>query len=215
VTPFIDEKKREQLATPDLRLEVSLGRDSFFLGEPIYLFLRLQNCSEKALPVVPLKVSTSDIEGNLGVVMSREDGVREYHPPYIETKRSSGSPTMDLLPLLDPGDSWIVVVELLSFFSEEKGLISLPENRIRIGCGTYNLQAFYRWDFQPNLVVRSEMQGVSIRKPPMQERLNAWRTRRSIRKMLHQEMVGEGSLEHPGSLLCRRGNSGGTAVFAV
>jgi hypothetical protein len=165
----------ERLIRRELSLEVSLPRSEYIVGEPIYLLVRLKNNSDVRLPVVPLKVSSSDIAGNLGVVMSREDGVREYHPPYLGSERVSTSPALEHLPLLEPGKDWFIVVELLSYFCEGKGLLSQPGSRVRIGRGTYQLQAFYRWDFRPSVVVRSEMLTVTIAKPPARER---WRARR-------------------------------------
>lgn len=164
----------DRILSNDISLEVSLSRDSYIVDEPVYLHVRLQNESDDVLPVVPLKVSSSDIAGNLGIVMTREDGVREYHPPYAEGVLTPISHAADLLPLLEPGKSWIIVVELLSYFSKEKGLIARPEERIRIGRGTYQLQAFYRWDYRPSLVVRSNTRIVTVEPPPFRERWKRW-----------------------------------------
>lgn len=175
------EEKQAVKISKSISLEVSLNQEWYYVGEPIYLHLRLKNDSEGTLPVVPLKVSSSDIAGNLGIVMSREDGVREYHPPYVQGTLTPISHTAELLPLLEPRKSWIIVVELLSYFSKEKELISRPEDRIRIGIGTYQLQAFYRWDYQPNVVVRSNTLQVTVAPPPIRERWKKFRVERSIR----------------------------------
>ena len=179
--PF-KEKDVDPAAIHPLSLEVSLSRREVFIGEPIYLHVRLKNVSDGDLPVVPLKVSSSDIGGNLGVIMSREDGVREYHPPYVEATLTSISQAAEFLPLLEPGGSWIVVVDLLSYFSEEKELVSRPEDRIRIGAGTYQLKAFYRWDYRPSVVVGSNTLQVRVSPPPMRERWKKSRIERAIRR---------------------------------
>ena len=180
-----------------LCLEVSLCREVYFVGEPIYLLVRLKNDYHGDLPVVPLKISTSDIAGNLGIVMRREDGVREFHPPYIESGPKTVSPAIEILPLLKPGKSWIIVVELLSYFGGEKGLISRPENRIEIGSGTYNLQGFYRWDFQSSIVIRSEVLKVAIRKLPLGDRWRKWRFGRTSRCLISRL-----NREDPSRLCC-------------
>jgi hypothetical protein len=179
-SPLQGEKQASRISN-GLTLEVTLNQECYYVGEPIYLHLRLKNDSDGTLPVVPLKVSSSDIAGNLGIVMSREDGVREYHPPYVQGALTPISHTAELLPLLEPRKSWIIVVELLSYFSKEKELIARPEDRIRVGAGTYHLEAFYRWDYQPNVVVRSNTLKVSVTPPPIRERWKKFRVERAIR----------------------------------
>jgi hypothetical protein len=184
-----------------------LCKEVYFVGEPLYLLVRLKNDSEAEIPVVPLKISSSDIAGNLGIVMTREDGVREFHPPYVESGPETISPAADLLPLLEPGGSWMVVVELLSYFSEEKGLISHPDNRIQIGTGSYSIQAFYRWDFQPSIVIRSETLKVEISRPPIRDRWKRWRSGRTSRKLLR------GALREDPVHLCREVYSSGYDIW--
>jgi len=62
--------------SPDLRLELSMTGETFGAGEPLYLLLRLKNTSGQDLRASPLKVPSSDIGGNLGVVRARDDGGR-------------------------------------------------------------------------------------------------------------------------------------------
>jgi len=161
------------------------------VGEPLYLLVRLKNDSNGEIPVAPLKISSSDIAGNLGIVMTRENGVREFHPPYVESGPETISPAAELLPLLEPGKRWMIVVELLSYFSEEKGLISHPDNRIQIGSGSYSLQAFYRWDFHPSVVIRSETLSILIDRPPVRDKWKRWRFGRTSSKLLRGALLGD------------------------
>jgi hypothetical protein len=167
---------------PGLRLEVDGLRDSYHVGEPIYLRVRLRNETDDAVPVTPLKIPSADIEGNLGIVLSRGDGTREFHPRYDGKGRASVSPAPELLPHLAPGESWLIVVELLTYFGEEKGLISLPAGRVEVRRGTYALQAFYRWDYRPGHVVRSNVADLRVRKTTLGDRWRRWRIDRTARR---------------------------------
>ncbi len=160
-----------------------LAKEEFYTGEPVYLLVRLRNCSEKDLPIIPLKVPSSDIAGNLGIVLTREDGVREFHPRYDGAVMTSASPSVELIPPLGSGRSWFIVVELLTYFSENRELISRPEDRTEIRSGTYHLQAFYRWIFQPNLVVRSKTLRINVKKPSFMVRREKRRLEKAYRRL--------------------------------
>jgi len=181
---------------------VSLEKASFRVGETIFLLARLRNDSDRDHPVTPLKVSSSDISGNLGIVLSREGGFRAFHPRYDRALLESISPVPEFIPLLEPGKSWIIAVELLAYFQSAGGEISRPGNRIRIGKGSYILQSFYRWDYRPSLVIRSNTLKVEIVDPSSRERWEAWRFERDYRRML-----GRVSRESP-TALCREAYSG-------
>jgi hypothetical protein len=190
-----------------LDLEVYLPKEEFYTGEPVYLLVRLCNHSKKDLPITPLKVPSSDIAGNLGIVLSREDGVREFHPRYDGSETTSVSPSAELIPPLESGQSWFIVVELLSYFSENRELVSRPESRIEMGSGAYDLQAFYRWDFQPSLVVRSKTIKITVKSSSFFTRREKRKFSRVLRR-LYSRFKEESPLD-----LCReiysRGYGGG------
>ena len=195
---------------PGLGLELSMAGETFGVGEPLYLLLRLKNISGKDLRASPLKVPSSDIGGNLGVVLSRHDGVREFHPPYDEAGEQSISSALEHLPILEPGQSWIIVVELLSYFSRKRALIPRPENRISIRDGTYDLRAFYRWDSRPGFVLRSETMKIRISRATLREKWRLWRTRRALRNRFDR------SIREDPTQLCREAYSrGGRSSMTV
>ncbi len=178
VTPSIPDDDYSTSAGP-LVLDVVRRKKVYCSREPIYMMIRLVNVSERGVPTAPLKVSTSDIAGNLGIVMTREDGVRKYHPRYDESGRFSISAAA-VLPVLRPGCCWFIVVELLSYYHHDAVLMSRPEKRIEIEEGRYKLEAFYRWDLHPEVVIRSGSVSLSVRNPSPGERWRRWRAGRRL-----------------------------------
>jgi len=161
------------------------------------------------MPVAPLKVPSSDIGGNLGVVLSRDDGVREFHPPYGEAEQRSIASALEHLPVLESGQSWIIVVELLSYFSKQRALISRPDNRIKIREGTYSLQAFYRWDFRPGFVLRSDTMRIRIARPTVREKSKLRKAERALGRRFDRSNTGDSTY------LCREAYTRGGRAPAV
>jgi hypothetical protein len=152
---------------------------------------------------IPCKISSAEIEGNLGVVLSREDGTRVFHPRYDGVNRVSISLAPERMPRLGAGESWQIVVELLAYFSEEKSLISLPGTRIDVPQGIYLLQAYYRWSYHPGLVIRSKTVDLVVRKPTLRDRWEQRRIGRAIRRLRKRNLGGD-PLHVSGEILSRR-----------
>jgi hypothetical protein len=168
-----DEEPGTQLA-----LGISTEKESYYLDEPVYLIARLSNPTASPLPVLPPRIEPSGIPSNIGLLLKTRAGatlqpVSREKTGGVELTGGGGESMA-----LEPGRSWVVVVDMLAAYGKGKDRGTMIFRRGRLSKGEYTIEAFYRSSYAHAGIIRSNPVTFSVGRLTPWE----WMTHRRILK---------------------------------
>jgi hypothetical protein len=149
-----------------LELSISTEKNTYYINEPIYLVARLTNTGSVPLPVPPPRIEPSGIPSNIGLSVKSSRGETLQPVSREKTGGIEISPRGDDLTTLNPGKSWVVVVDMLAAYGTGQDLGNMVFRRGRLDKGEYTIEAFYRASLAESGIMKSNPLNVSVRRTP-------------------------------------------------
>lgn len=149
-----------------LALTIRTEKESYYIDEPVYLVARLSNPTSSPKPVLPPKIEPSGIPSNIGLLVKSSSGatlqpVSREKTGGVELTGGGGESIA-----LDPGRSWVVVVDMLAAYGRGKDKGTMIFRRGRLERGEYTIEAFYRSSYAHSGIIRSNPVVIRVGRVP-------------------------------------------------